>query len=189
MPGPGRNQPCPCGSSRKTKHCCSQRNAARLRTNSRAPMSPTLTHQAIPDLDGLSDRALHHLSERLMDLPAARSVATGHPPKADRPRHRTPTRSDRTRPPRLGLGRAHKRAQADRHPPTTSTTRRRDHPTPRPNRIGRRQAAYALLDLHTPSGDSSPPACSSRRRPASFTAPQAASESPPDPDHLSGGSS
>ena len=24
MPGPGRNQPCPCGSGRKTKHCCGQ---------------------------------------------------------------------------------------------------------------------------------------------------------------------
>ncbi len=24
MPGPGRNQPCPCGSGHKTKHCCGQ---------------------------------------------------------------------------------------------------------------------------------------------------------------------
>ena len=24
MPGTGRNQPCPCGSRRKTKHCCGQ---------------------------------------------------------------------------------------------------------------------------------------------------------------------
>jgi len=68
MPGPGRNQPCPCGSGRKTKHCCGQQRGPSDEQLARAHVA-ALTRHAIPDLAGLSDRALDHLWEGLIDLP------------------------------------------------------------------------------------------------------------------------
>ena len=69
MPRPGRNQPCPCGSGRKTKRCCGEQRGPSEEQLARAHVAQ-LARQAIPDLAGLSDRALDHLSEQLMDLPA-----------------------------------------------------------------------------------------------------------------------
>ena len=69
MPGPGRNHPCRCGSDRKTKHCCGQRRGPSEDQLARAHLAQLARH-AIPDLAGLSDRALDHLSEGLIDLPA-----------------------------------------------------------------------------------------------------------------------
>jgi hypothetical protein len=69
MPGPGRNQPCPCGSGRKTKRCCGQTRGPSEDQLARAHVAQ-LARQAIPDLAGLSDRALDHLWEGLMDLPS-----------------------------------------------------------------------------------------------------------------------
>ena len=69
MPRPGRNQPCPCGSGRKTKHCCGQQRGPSDEQLARAHVA-LLAKQAIPDLAGLSDRALDHLWEGLMDLPS-----------------------------------------------------------------------------------------------------------------------
>ena len=69
MPGTGLNQPCPCGSGRKTKHCCGELRGPSEDQLARAHLA-VLAHQAIPDLASLSDRALDHLSEGLMDLPA-----------------------------------------------------------------------------------------------------------------------
>src|SRR5918999_1813316 len=68
VPGPGRNQPCPCGSGRKTKRCCGQQRGPSDDQLARAHVAK-LARQAIPDLAGLSDRALDHLWERLIDLP------------------------------------------------------------------------------------------------------------------------
>ena len=68
MPGPGRNQPCPCDSGRKTNHCCGQRRGPSDAQLARAHVA-LLARQATPDLAGLSDRALDHLWEGLMDLP------------------------------------------------------------------------------------------------------------------------
>jgi hypothetical protein len=68
MPGPGRNQPCPCGSGRKVKRCCGQHRGPSEDQLARAHVT-ALTRQAIPDLDGLSDGALDHLWEGLIDLP------------------------------------------------------------------------------------------------------------------------
>ena len=68
MPGSGRNQPCPCGSGRKTKHCCGEHRGPSEDQLARAHVA-TLAHHAIGDLDGLSDRALEHLSEQLMTSP------------------------------------------------------------------------------------------------------------------------
>jgi len=69
VPGPGRNQPCPCGSGRKTKHCCGQTRGPSEDQLARAHVAQ-LARQATPDLAGLSDRALDHLWESLMDLPS-----------------------------------------------------------------------------------------------------------------------
>ena len=69
MPGPGRNHPCRCGSDRKTKHCCGEQRGPSEEQLARAHVAQLARH-AIPDLAGLSDHALDHLSERLMDLPA-----------------------------------------------------------------------------------------------------------------------
>jgi hypothetical protein len=69
VPGPGRNQPCPCGSGRKTKHCCGQQRGPSEDQLARAHVA-LLARDAAVDLAGLSDRALHHLWDQLLDLPA-----------------------------------------------------------------------------------------------------------------------
>jgi hypothetical protein len=69
VPGPGRNQPCPCGSGRKTKRCCGQTRGPAEDQLARAHVA-ALARQAIPDLAGLSDRALDHLWDGLIDLPS-----------------------------------------------------------------------------------------------------------------------
>jgi SEC-C motif len=68
VPGPGRNQPCPCGSGRKTKHCCGQQRGPSDEQLARAHLA-TLAHDAIHDLAHLSDDALEILWESLFDLP------------------------------------------------------------------------------------------------------------------------
>jgi SEC-C motif len=69
MPGPGRNQPCPCGSGRKTKHCCGQQRGPSEEQLARAHLA-TLAHEAILDLADLPDDALEILWKGLFDLPA-----------------------------------------------------------------------------------------------------------------------
>jgi len=69
MPGPGRNEPCPCGSSRKVKRCCGEQRGPTEQQLARAHVA-VLARHAAPDLAGLSDHALHHLWEGLLDLPA-----------------------------------------------------------------------------------------------------------------------
>jgi len=68
MPDPGRNDPCPCGSGRKTKHCCGQRRGPSEEQLARAHLA-ALAHDAVHDLAHLSDEALEILWERLFDLP------------------------------------------------------------------------------------------------------------------------
>jgi hypothetical protein len=70
MPGPGRNEPCPCGSGHKVKRCCGERRGPSEQQLARARVA-MLAHEAASDLHGLSDRALHHLWEDLLDLPAS----------------------------------------------------------------------------------------------------------------------
>ena len=70
MPGPGRNEPCPCGSGRKVKRCCGERRGPSEDQLARAHVA-MLAREAASDLHGLSDRALHHLWEDLLDLPAS----------------------------------------------------------------------------------------------------------------------
>jgi hypothetical protein len=69
MPGPGRNELCPCGSNRKVKRCCGQRRGPSEEQLARAHVA-LLAREAAPDLHGLSDRALDHLWEQLLDVPS-----------------------------------------------------------------------------------------------------------------------
>jgi SEC-C motif len=150
MPGPGRNQPCHCGSGRKTKHCCGERRGPSEAQLARAHVAQ-LCQQTLDDLDGLSDRALDHLSEGLMDLPALDlslliTLPTLISPDLERLRE--------------AIGRDDADWGWDA---LTNVHKRIDTPQQRARladaivglrdqgRIGHRQAAYALLDLHTPS--------------------------------------
>lgn len=68
MPGPGRNQLCPCGSGRKVKHCCGQARGPSEDQLAEAHLA-ALSRDALDDLVGVSDAALERLDERLFDLP------------------------------------------------------------------------------------------------------------------------
>jgi hypothetical protein len=68
MAGGGRNEPCPCGSGRKTKRCCGERRGPSPDQLARARLA-ALGHAAIGDLVHLSDRALDRLDDDLFDLP------------------------------------------------------------------------------------------------------------------------
>jgi hypothetical protein len=68
MPGPSRNDPCPCGSGRKVKRCCGQQRGPTEEQLARAHLA-ALAREAIDDLAGLSDHALDILWEKLFDLP------------------------------------------------------------------------------------------------------------------------
>jgi hypothetical protein len=68
MPGPGRNDPCPCGSGRKVKRCCGQHRGPGENDLARA----YLAHQArvaAHRLRHLDDDELHDLFDELFDLP------------------------------------------------------------------------------------------------------------------------
>jgi len=150
VPGPGRNQPCPCGSGRKTKHCCGERRGPSDEQLARAHVAQ-LARQTVHDLRGLSDHALNLLWDGLIDLPTLDLSLLVTLPKLIGP----------------DLQRLHEAIEHDdpdwgwdaltavsRHIDTPQQRARladaiirlRDH-----GRIGRRQAAYALLDLHTAS--------------------------------------
>jgi hypothetical protein len=65
----GRNQPCPCGSGRKTKRCCGPQRGPSERDLAKA----RLAHHAINaarTLAPLSDRRLLELVRALPDLPS-----------------------------------------------------------------------------------------------------------------------
>jgi SEC-C motif len=69
MPGPGRNELCPCGSNRKVKRCCGQQRGPSQEQLARAHVA-LLARDATADLHGLSDAALDHLWEQLLDVPS-----------------------------------------------------------------------------------------------------------------------
>jgi len=68
VPGPGRNQPCPCGSGRKVKRCCGAQRGPAEDQLARAHLA-ALAHDAIEDLIGLSEHTLDQLSDSLVELP------------------------------------------------------------------------------------------------------------------------
>jgi SEC-C motif len=69
MPGPGRNQPCPCGSGRKTKRCCGQQRGPAADQLARAHVA-AICQEAIVDLTDLSQDTLDTFWEDLIDLPS-----------------------------------------------------------------------------------------------------------------------
>src|ERR671918_1348192 len=150
MPGHGRNQPCPCGSGRKTKRCCGQTRGPSEDQLARAHVAQ-LARQAIPDLAGLSDRALDHLWEELMDLPAVDYSLLVTLPKLIDPDLQRLREAIEHDDPDWGwdaltavAGQIDTPQQRARL--ADAIVRLRDQ-----HRISRRQAAYALLDLSTRS--------------------------------------
>jgi hypothetical protein len=150
VPRAGRNHPCRCGSGRKTKHCCGEQRGPSEEQLARAHVAQLARH-AIPDLAGLSDHALDHLSEGLTDLPALDLSLLVTLPKLigpDLERLREAIEHDD---PDWGwdaLTRVHEQIDTPRQRArlADAIVRLRDQ-----RRINRRQAAYALLDLHTRS--------------------------------------
>jgi hypothetical protein len=110
-----------------------------------------LARQAIPELDGLSDHALEHLSEELMDLPALDLSLLVTLPKVigpDLQRLRESIELDDADWGWDALTAVHKQIDTPQQRARLADTiiELRDQ-----HRIGRRQAAYALLGLHTRS--------------------------------------
>lgn len=64
----GRNQPCPCGSGRKTKRCCGQRRGPSQHDLARARLAHHAT-RAAKTLAPLSERRWLELFRRLPELP------------------------------------------------------------------------------------------------------------------------
>ena len=150
MPGPGRNHPCRCGSGRKTKHCCGQHRGPSEDQLARAHVA-RLAREAIPDLAGLSDRALDDLAEGLIDLPAVDLSLLVTLPKLigpDLQRLRESIEHDDADWGWDALTAVHQQIDTpqQRARLADAIVRLRDQ-----RRINRRRAAYALLDLHTPS--------------------------------------
>ena len=150
MPRPGRNDPCPCGSGRKTKHCCGEHRGPSDEQLARAHLAH-LFHQSVDELHGLSDRALDRLWEGLLDLPALDLSLLVTLPKLigpDLERLREAIEHDD---PDWGwdaLTAVHKQIDTpqQRARLADAIVRLRDQ-----HRIGRRQAACALLNLHSNS--------------------------------------
>jgi SEC-C motif len=150
MPGPGRNQPCPCGSGRKTKRCCGLTRGPSEDQLARAHVAQ-LAQQAVPDLAGLSDRALDHLWEELMDLPSIDFSLLVTLPKLIGPDLQRLRESIEHDDPDWGwdaLTAVHRQIDTpqQRARLADAIARLRDQ-----HRINRRQAAYALLDLDSRS--------------------------------------
>jgi hypothetical protein len=150
MPKPGRNDPCPCGSGRKTKRCCGQTRGPSKEQLARAHLA-TLARDAADELAVLSDPALELLWENLFDLPTIDLSLHVKPPELISP----------------DLQRL-RDAIADDDPDhgwdeLTTVTNQIDTPQQRARladalirlreqrRVSRLQAAYAIYDLNSPS--------------------------------------
>jgi hypothetical protein len=68
MPGPGRNQPCPCGSGRKVKRCCEQQRGPSDTQLERAYIAQH-AHCAASEIGDLPTRTLAELWRGLTELP------------------------------------------------------------------------------------------------------------------------
>lgn len=150
MPDRGRNQPCPCGSGRKTKRCCGQQRGPSADQLARAHIAQQ-ARQAIGDLAGLSDRALDHLWEGLMELPSIDLSLLIALPKLIGPDLQRLREAIERKDPDWGWDALSAVAtQVDtpqqRARLADAIVALRDQ-----RRLGRRQAAYALLDLNSPS--------------------------------------
>jgi SEC-C motif len=150
MPKPRRNDPCPCGSGRKTKRCCGQHRGPPEDQLARAHVAQ-LARQAAPDLAGISDRALDHLWEGLMDLPDLDYTLLVTLPKLIGPDLQRLREAIEHDDPDWGWDALTAVAKQIDTPQqrarlADAVVRLRDQ-----RRLNRRQAAYALLDLSTRS--------------------------------------
>lgn len=150
MRKPGRNDPCPCGSGRKTKRCCGQQRGPSEEQLAGAHVAQ-LARQAAPDLAGLPDRALDHLWDGLMDLPGIDYSLLVTLPKLIGPDLQRLRESIEHDDPDWGwdaLTAVHDQIDTpqQRARLANAIVRLRDQ-----RRINRRQAAYALLDLSSRS--------------------------------------
>jgi hypothetical protein len=150
MPKPGRNDPCPCGSGRKTKRCCGEHRGPSHEQLARAHIAE-LFHQTVDELRGLSDHALDRLWEGLLDLPALDLSLLITLPKLIGPDLQRLRESIERDDPDWGwdaLTAVHKQIDTpqQRARLADAIIRLRDQ-----GRINHSQAAYALLDLHTKS--------------------------------------
>jgi hypothetical protein len=150
VPGSERNQPCACGSGRKTKRCCGEHRGPSEEQLARAHVAQ-LAYQTIHELDGLSDRALEHLAEEIMDLPAIDLSLLVELPRLIGPDLERLCEAIEHDDPEWGwdaLTNVHKQVDSpqQRARLADAVIRLRDQ-----NRIGRRQAAFALLNLHSKS--------------------------------------
>jgi hypothetical protein len=150
VPGSGRNQPCRCGSGRKTKRCCGEHRGPSDEQLARAHLAE-LCHQTIHELDGLSDHALERLAEELFDLPAIDLSLLITLPRLIGPDLERLREAIEHHDPEWGrdaLTNIHRQIDTpqQRARLADAVIRLRDQ-----HQIGRRQAAYALLSLHTKS--------------------------------------
>jgi hypothetical protein len=125
--------------------------AAPQTSNSPARTSRKLFHQSVHELHGLSDRALDRLWECLPDLPTLDLSLLVELPRLIGPdiqRLREAIEHDSPEWGSDALTAVHKQIDTpqQRTRLADAIVRLRDQ-----HRLGRRQAAYALLDLHTPS--------------------------------------
>jgi hypothetical protein len=150
MPKPGRNDPCSCGSGRKTKRCCGQQRGPSQDDLARAHLAE-LARQAAPALAGLPDRALDHLWEQLVDVPAVDYSLLVTLPKLIGPDLQRLREAIEHDDPDWGwdaLTAVHTQIDTpqQRARLADAIVQLRDQ-----HRLNRRQAAYALLDLSTRS--------------------------------------
>jgi len=150
VPGSERNQPCACGSGRKTKRCCGEHRGPSEEQLARAHVAH-LAYQTIHELDGLSDRALDRLADEIMDLPALDLSLLVELPRLIGPDLERLCEAIEHDDPEWGwdaLTAVHKQVDSpqQRARLADAVIRLRDQ-----NRIGRRQAAFALLNLHSKS--------------------------------------
>jgi hypothetical protein len=150
VPGSGRNQPCACGSGRKTKRCCGEHRGPSEEQLARAHVAQ-LAYQSIHELDGLSDRALERLADEIMDLPALDLSLLVELPRVIGPDLERLCEAIEHDDPEWGwdaLTAVHQQVESpqQRARLADAVVRLRDQ-----NRIGRQQAAFALLNLHSRS--------------------------------------
>jgi hypothetical protein len=150
MPGSGRNQPCPCGSGQKTNRCCGQQRGPGADQLSRAHVA-TLCKEAIDDLADLSEDALEILSEALIDLPGIDYSLLVTLPTLIGPDLQRLRESVHDDDPDWGWDTLTAVAQQIDTPQQRARLADAIVALRDQRRLGRRQAAYALLDLNTPS--------------------------------------
>jgi len=150
MPGPGRNQPCRCGSGRKTKHCCGEHRGPSEDQLARARVA-ALAHGAVEELVGLPEETLDRLWENLLDLPTVALSLQVKLPELIGPDLQRLREAIAKDDPDYGWDALTAVAEQIDTPQQRATladalVRLRDQ-----GRIGPRQTAYAIYDLHTPS--------------------------------------